>query len=323
MPPPRVGDNQQSLAVGRGGRWHQAQVAVGWLPAAFALTCVFSSSGTPTQTWGWRGGRDTLSRGGGRRLGSPRGWQGQGRGQRAGNHQFGSLNRAARPLGGDSLCFGELPAPLKGHPALCPAHAANPPRSQSPGGFPSPPHSHQAAPLSPATGARRLEEPYPSYLSRLCFFPVFFFFSLRIGEELSQLRGGEVGTFRVGARSWGAAETPSPILMTHQPLAPHVPGHPPGCMNIAWDLFPGDRRESPAQGNPGARAAGSRCVPLPPRGLHGLQQETGLEQPIPPGGWERDTHLRSEPGFLFLLPRGRQRRKAEKLRTEKAGRQRS
>lgn len=191
MPPPRVGDNQQSLAMGQGGRWHQAQVAVGWLPAAFALTCVFSSSGTPTQTWGWRGGRDTVSCGGGRRLGSPRGQQRQGQGQGAVNHQFGSLNRAAWPPGGDSPCFGELPAPLKGHPAPCPA---NSPRSQSPGGFPtvpSPPRSHQAAPLSPALGARRLEEPYPSYLSRLCFFPVFFFFSLRMGEELSQLRGGK------------------------------------------------------------------------------------------------------------------------------------
>lgn len=57
----------------------------------------------------------------------------------------------------------------------------------------SPPCGHQAAPLSPAPGAQCLEETYPSYLSRLCFFPVFFFFSLRIGEELSQLRGGGSG----------------------------------------------------------------------------------------------------------------------------------
>lgn len=26
------------------------------------------------------------------------------------------------------------------------------------------------------------------------------------------------------------------------------------------------------------------------------------------GIWETDTHLRSEPGFLFLLPQGRQKR---------------
>lgn len=33
------------------------------------------------------------------------------------------------------------------------------------------------------------------------------------------------------------------------------------------------------------------------------------EQLIAMGIWERDTHLRSEPGFLFLLPQGRQKRK--------------
>lgn len=33
-----------------GGSWQPALVAVGWLPAAVTLTCVFSSSVTPTQT---------------------------------------------------------------------------------------------------------------------------------------------------------------------------------------------------------------------------------------------------------------------------------
>lgn len=60
-------------------------------------------------------------------------------------------------------------------------------------------------PQSPASPTVPNPSWWPSYLSRLCFFPVFFFFSLRMGEELSQLGGGR----KVGALEGQARDSPS------------------------------------------------------------------------------------------------------------------
>lgn len=74
---------------------------------------------------------------------------------------------------------------------------------------------HQPSLKPPTSLVSPALEMCPSHLSRLCFFPVFFFFSLRIGEELSQLQGGKWCP-------WGGTPNPipvtqgSPIPTTHQ-----------------------------------------------------------------------------------------------------------
>lgn len=102
-------------------------------------------------------------------------------------------------------------------PASSPVHASIPYQPKGLG-------SHQPAPLSPTSPAVPSLTWCPSYLSRLCFFPVFFFFSLRMGEELSQLGGWKVGALEEGARD-------SPAL---SPWPRGVPSHCPSAPRFPW-----------------------------------------------------------------------------------------
>lgn len=99
------------------------------------------------------------------------------------------------------------------HPSLSapPSHPS--PRAWAAASLPCCP---QPAPVSPASPC------CPSYLSRLCFFPVFFFFSLRMGEELSQLGGGR----KVGALEGRSKGPPIPIPMAQGSPIPPPPGTP-------------------------------------------------------------------------------------------------
>lgn len=105
------------------------------------------------------------------------------------------------------------------HPSLSVPPSCPSPRAWAAANQPCCP---QAAPLSPGSPTVPSPTWCPSYLSRLCFFPVFFFFSLRMGEELSQLGGVEK---KVGALEGGARDLPAPSLWPREAPSCRPPAH--------------------------------------------------------------------------------------------------
>jgi len=202
---------------------------------------------------------------------------------------------------------------------------------------PNQPRCPQPVLLSPTSPTVTNPRWCPPYLSRLCFFPVFFFFSLRMGEELSQLRGGmekRSGVLERGARDIPA---PSPWPRAARPATPPAPCFPwttdrmqehhveviswgylgwgiergfwqtgsgrPRCPIATWWALQPPAADGAASSHWDFRGVQHGAeVGLCPVAMHARRAP---RSPPSPAG----THLRSEPGFLFLLPWGRRRRK--------------